>query len=334
MGYGSRDIDRMEERHTERATKQVEEVMRRVEEGMHEKMSPRYHDGVRESLSTDVHPNPLAVALCFDGTGSMGHVPRRFTKTDLHGFLKCMIKLAAAGSLDPQVLMAAVCDYDDSAPLQIGHFESSDELVDKWLTSIWLPGGGGGSESMHEAYDLFLYFLARKAACHSWQTGKKGYAFLVGDEMCNRSLATRQIRRVFGDEVEQDIPIADLIAEVRKKWHAFFLYVPNGAYGDAAIETIWQSWQEVLGENALRLDREGHAVIQMSSAIIGMTEGVFTAREAVLDMTELGEADEGICRVVAAGLGVDWQSVEKEHGVGRNKAGGTQKKPRRGPKKL
>ena len=63
----------------------------------------------------------------------------------------------------------------DSAPLQVGQFESSDELLDKWLTNIYFEAGGGGNGG--ESYALAWYFAALKTATDSMEksVGRKAF---------------------------------------------------------------------------------------------------------------------------------------------------------------
>lgn len=62
------------------------------------------------------------------------------------GFPEIMKKIMDEGIEHPQVCFLGIGDhYTDIAPIQVGQFESSDELLDKWLKIIWLEGHGGGN---------------------------------------------------------------------------------------------------------------------------------------------------------------------------------------------
>jgi len=91
-------------------------------------MSP---DGVnlRESRDSEEHPNSLAIVLALDVTGSMGSIPHNLVKNGLPTMMGSLIQ---RGVEDTQLLFLAIGDHEyDRAPLQIGQFESSDELMDK-----------------------------------------------------------------------------------------------------------------------------------------------------------------------------------------------------------
>ena len=96
---------------------------------------------IRESRDSTEHPNSLAIILALDVTGSMGSVPHFLVKQGLPSIMDGIIK---SGINDPQLLFLGIGDHEcDTAPLQVGQFESSDELLDKWLTDIYLESGGG-----------------------------------------------------------------------------------------------------------------------------------------------------------------------------------------------
>ncbi len=114
-------------------------------------------NGVREARDSDAHPISNPVAVMFDVTGSMQTVPRILQKNlpTLMGL--CLRK----GYLDdPAILIGAIGDATcDLVPLQVGQFESGNEIEND-LNNLYLEGGGGGQQM--ESYELALYFLARK----------------------------------------------------------------------------------------------------------------------------------------------------------------------------
>lgn len=84
---------------------------------------------LRESRDSDEHPESLAIILGLDVTGSMGSVPHFLVKKGLPNIMQSIID---SGIHHPQLLFMGIGDHEcDEAPLQIGQFESSDELLDK-----------------------------------------------------------------------------------------------------------------------------------------------------------------------------------------------------------
>ena len=112
------------------------------------------HIKVRESRDSEEHPNSYLLCLVLDQTGSMGIIPETLIKEILPDIIQDIID---AGIKDIQVNFILVGDCDtgrELAPLQVGQAESSDSLMEKWLTSGYLEGlgGGNGFESVGEEF--------------------------------------------------------------------------------------------------------------------------------------------------------------------------------------
>jgi hypothetical protein len=146
-----------------------------------------------------------------------------------------------ANSLPIAVLFGGIGDAEsDRVPLQIGQFES-DNRMDEQLRLIFLEGNGGGQKS--ESYELAAYFLARHVETDAWSLrGKKGYLFLIGDELNKRTVSARHIRAVIGDNVPEDLSAAALYRELSQRWHVFYV-LPNQSsyYHDPAIAAHWMT---------------------------------------------------------------------------------------------
>src|SRR5262249_13577058 len=160
------------------------------------------------SRDSVAHSESDAVAVLFDVTGSMGVVPRILQKNlcQLMGLLARKSYLA-----HPQILIGGIGDATcDKAPLQIGQFESGLEIDDD-LAKLWLEGGGGGQQT--ESYELAMYFLARKTALDCFEKrGRRGYLFVIGDEMPYPFLKQREVRAVIGDRLQADIRVETLVS--------------------------------------------------------------------------------------------------------------------------
>ena len=149
---------------------------------------------VRESRDSAEHPRSLAIAVLFDVTGSMRGVPR-VLQAKLPQLLGLLLRKGYAA--DPQIMFGAIGDATcDRAPLQVGQFES-DNRMDDDLGRILLEGGGGGQKT--ESYELALYFMARHTAidCYA-KRGRRGYLFVIGDEMAYPQVKPAEVRDVIG----------------------------------------------------------------------------------------------------------------------------------------
>ena len=121
---------------------------------------------VRESRDSEEHPESFPIIIALDETGSMGHIPELIIKNVLPDIMESILN---AGVKDPQVMFMGIgdCCFMEQAPLQVGQFESSDELMEKWLTKVYLEGKGGGNR--HESYSLAWYFADRHIVTDAWE---------------------------------------------------------------------------------------------------------------------------------------------------------------------
>jgi hypothetical protein len=231
---------------------------------VHPTMNP--YGVTRESRDSKEHPESLAIAVIFDVTGSMGMVPR-VLQTKLGTLMRVLIQRVYV--TDPQLLFGAVGDaYCDAVPLQIGQFESGLEMDDD-LGKIYLEGGGGGQ--VHETYELALYFLARHTAidCHE-RRGKKGYLFTIGDELPYGVVRRSQVHEYIGDALPRDIPVAQIVAELRQRYEYFHIIPTDTAHGQN--RAVQRGWKALLGERVLLLD-DAEAVCETIALAIGLCEG-------------------------------------------------------------
>ena len=203
----------------------------------------------RESRDSDEHPESTPIIALFDVTGSMQRVPVVLQKQlgELFGILE-------RGSYvkDPQVMVGAIGDdVYDSVPLQIGQFES-DNRVDEQLREIYLEGGGGGDK--REGYALAAHFVNTKVVTDAWEKRqKKGYLFIIGDELNKDRLYSRSISKWLGEaDTGEDLDVAKVYEDLKEKWEVFYL-LPNltAYYNDLEIA---RHWEALLGERFIKLD--------------------------------------------------------------------------------
>ncbi|MFJ9364672.1 hypothetical protein ACIRRA_09690 [Nocardia sp. NPDC101769] len=292
MGYGRWDDSAYDAARTFRAAEGLDDFgytadMRSVpwdQWKAHPTLDPFGVDN-RESRDSDDHGNSLPIAVLFDVTGSMGRVPRIMQEklAKLHGLLQ-----RKGYAEDPQILFGAIGDADsDRVPLQVGQFES-DNRMDEQLRLILLEGGGGGQKS--ESYELAAYFIARHTATDAWdKRGRKGYLFIVGDELNKKRLAARHIRAVIGDDVDRDISVESIYRELADRWHVHYI-LPNQSsyYRDPEIA---EHWRGLLGERFLRLD-DPAAVCELIALTIGIAEDRIDLGAGLADLRDIGSNSE------------------------------------------
>lgn len=236
---------------------------------------------VRESRDGADHPNSTPIVVLFDVTGSMGVVPQVMQRrlAELFGLLQ-----RKGYVQDPQIMFGAIGDADcDRVPLQVGQFES-DNRMDEQLRTLFLEGGGGGQKS--ESYELAAYFVARHTATDSWdKRGRKGYLFIIGDEMNKPRLRAEYVRRVIGDRVGDDLDTASIYRAVQERWETFFILPRQTAYYDDP--QVNAHWRNLLGERLLKLE-EPEAVCELIALTVGLLEDAIDLGEGLADLADIG----------------------------------------------
>ena len=217
---------------------------------------------IRESRDSDEHPNSFPIILALDTTGSMGAIPQDLITKSFPEIMKNIIE---AGIPDPQVCFIGVGDsYYDSAPIQCGQFESSDELMEKWLQKVYLEGGGGGNTG--ESYNLAWYFAAHHTVTDSWEKrNKKGVVITIGDEPCLKEIPKSTVKSLFGIDAQAGKLSSTLITEAREKWELFHIHMGDSIYYSSVIK----SWENLIGKDNLYVtSRSNSNIISIISSII------------------------------------------------------------------
>ena len=239
--------------------------------------------GKRESRDGDEHPESLAIAVLFDVTGSMGSVPRTLQKK-----LPKLLGLIKDGgyAADPQLMFGAIGDATcDRAPLQVGQFES-DNRMDGDLERILLEGGGGGQKT--ESYELAMFFMARHTATDCYdKRGRRGYLFIIGDEMPYPAVKPREVNAWIGDELPQPVAIHNLVAQLTRRWDTYFILPEGTAHaGDGQVLSAWRS---LLGQNVIEL-ADLDAVSETIALTVGLGEESINLDEGLADLADVGSA--------------------------------------------
>ena len=242
------------------------------------KNGPHTDQSTREAYDNDENPEALAIGVFFDVTGSMHQIPTVLQKKlpSLHGLL-----LRKGYVENPQLLFGAIGDaYCDAVPLQVGQFEA-DNRMDEQLEKLVLEGGGGGQ--MHESYELALYYMARHTDLDCFnKRGKKGYLFLMGDEMPYKTISRKQVKDHIGDDLEADLPTAEIVKELGEHFNVFFLFVAEGSY---SAEQVLPAWKKLLGERAMVLD-DASAVCETIALTLGVMEDATDLDQGIEDLEE------------------------------------------------
>lgn len=250
--------------------------------------------GVRESRDSDEHPTSNAIIISLDVTGSMDRVVR-----GIHGNLPKLHELLLGHNYipHPQIMFAAVGDATcDRVPLQVGQFES-DNRMDHNLENMLLEGGGGGQKT--ESYELMLYVAARHTAIDCWEKRqRKGYLFMIGDEMAYPCVKCEEVQRLIGGGLHTNMLLQDVVAEVRQRYHLFYL-IPGGA-AHGADKQIAQFWCQHLGQqHVIQLDDPDDTSESIALAI-GINEGVVDVANGLDHLQKQGLVTRAVQSVTRA----------------------------------
>lgn len=206
-------------------------------------------DKVRESRDSAEHPESFPIIIALDVTGSMGQIPAELITS---GFPKIMKGIMDEGIKDPQVCFLGIGDHTcDEAPLQVGQFESSDELLDKWFKKIYLEGRGGSN--IGEAYSLAWYFGAYHTSTDSWEKRKKkGVLITIGDEPILEDMSDNSPRHTLDDifgKNQYSSSSADALRDAKEKWDVYHIHVTSTNSGSRV--TRQNAVKQLLAESAV-----------------------------------------------------------------------------------
>jgi hypothetical protein len=178
----------------------------------------------------------------------MGFVPEHIVKEALPDLIGSLME---AGLEDPQVLFLGIGDFIyDRAPLQVGQFESSAELLDRWLTRVYLEGGGGGNNQ--EGYNLAHLFAARHTAIDCWEKRQqKGFLFTIGDEPVFPNIPAEIIKRYTSADEAATITTEAIIEEAQEKYNVFHMHLEHNEW--SKFEKRKGNWKALLGDNFLEI---------------------------------------------------------------------------------
>lgn len=215
---------------------------------------------VRECVDSAEHPNAFPIIIGLDVTGSMGRIPHELITDSLPQIMK---KIMDEGVKDPQVCFLGIgdsrCDY---APLQVGQFESSDELMEKWLKLVYLEGHGGGNGG--EDYGLAWYFASRCTSVDSFKKhNRKGVVITIGDEPVHMTISRNAIKELFGS-AEADVNVASILDEARSEWDVYHINVPDYSGRKASTKNCWN---ELLQDRVLHIEADTKEAI--ADGIVG-----------------------------------------------------------------
>ena len=244
---------------------------------------------LRESRDSKEHPNSLAIILALDVTGSMGSIPHWLVKEGLPNLMDGILK---KGEPDPQLLFLGIGDHEcDQSPLQVGQFESSDALLDKWLTSVYLEGGGGGNYG--ESYLLAWYFAAMHTSIDCFEKRKrKGYLFTIGDEPTLKRVPGPTLKQIMGDGQYGNMDANELLEKALKSYEVYHIHTKETGAGSRK-ETI-DGWKQILGDRLLVVENKTQIAETISTVVTSSKATINNASSSSISVDTKTKEDEEI----------------------------------------
>ena len=245
--------------------KRTEEIF--TSSGMHPALNP--YRVVRESRDSLANPASNAIVIGLDVTGSMGIIADTMAREGLGTLIEEILKRKPVS--DPHILACGIGDsYCDDAPLQVTQFEADIRIAEQ-LKMIWLEKGGGGNR--HEGYHLPWYFSAQHTQIDCLEKrNKKGYLFTVRDEEPPDELLAAHAASIFGDSLQRDLSVHELLTLVSRMYHVFHVVVEEGSYARAHLPQVLTKWRALLGQRVLRL-KDYRRLAEVVVSAIEVNEG-------------------------------------------------------------
>ena len=121
---------------------------------------------------------------------------------------------------------------------------------------------------------------------------------MIGDEMAYPCVKREEIQRLIGGGLQANVLLADVIAEVKQRYHVFYL-IPGGA-AHGADKQIAQFWREHLGQqHVIQLD-DPEDTSESIALAIGINEGVVDVANGLDHLQKQGFVTRAVHSVARA----------------------------------
>lgn len=254
--------------------------------GVHPSLNP-YGLEVRESRDSDEHPNSNAIIVGLDVSGSMGAVVRAIHK-DLPNLFKLLLDREYVPH--PQIMFSAFSNGGcDPVPVQVGQFES-DNRMDENLENMILGGRLAGGCDIRESAELILYLAARHTSIDCWEKRqKKGYIFLITDEMAYENIKANEINTIFASGLKGDIPLQNIVQEVSEQYHIFIL-IPTQTQSGKNPQ-VREFYRAYFNPQHVILLENSDDVSETIALILGLMERTISLEDGLHHLRQTGAND-------------------------------------------
>ena len=225
----------------------------------------------RECRDNSDNPLAIPVAIMVDVTGSMGDV----ADLVIDGLHKIMTVIKDRKIVEhPSICFGAIGDATcDRVPIQMGEFESDDELAESHLSNIYREGGGGGQ--VMESYELALWFFANQVETDHWdKRGEKGFLFIIGDEAPYDEVNPDHIKSYCGEDVSEAISLETIATKLQERWHVFCLRPGGTSHFDS--NKVQSTWLRALPAERVIKVEDWHEINSLIAGTISVMSGITT----------------------------------------------------------
>ena len=247
----------------------------------------------RECRDNEDNPEAVPIAVMVDVTGSMGATAGLI----IDSLNKAVSVIQGKGAVPhPAILFGAIGDATcDTTPIQVGEFESSDELAENHLANIYKEGGGGGQTM--ESYELAMWFFANQVDTDHWEKrGSKGFLFLIGDESPYPRVKAHEVLKHCGTTLEEDIALKTIADKLQERWHVFVLRPGGTSYDhDPNIRQVWTNVLPV--ERVIDVD-DWHEITSMIAGTVSVMSGL-SLDDTIAAMSSVGLRTNGTSTALA-----------------------------------
>lgn len=259
--------------------------------------------------------NMLCVNIGLDVTGSNALVAK-LAHQDFPQFWELLKFLLPDGAFHINVQMGAIDDYpSDADVVQLSQWEGDGLTLENVLRVLYPVGQGYGNGK--EAYALYLWLLLHFNDLEIWKQGKKGIVFVLFDEGIEDVFYYSRLYDLFeripalnfsdgldsGPRISEgmrqptnlqlpprdgSIAIADLVAQVKQKYHIFPVHCSESyaSYGLQFSNNTYEEWKRIFGaESVLKLS-DARNVSELVASVTARLAGV--SRGKIMNAIEAG----------------------------------------------
>jgi hypothetical protein len=107
--------------------------------------------------------------------------------------------------------------------------------------------------------------------------------FVYADEPMRLKIFRNDILTIYGERIEADIPLAQIVSELQRQYHVFVLWPANSPY-----QHSFEQYKTIFGADHVLVLEDAKWLPEFIGTIIGMVESKLSKDAAVHDLVALG----------------------------------------------